>query len=59
MGGLVGAALGAEKTTAKNDGKFSDLVLDAIRSGHVVLIVKTLSPQESTLVRQIVGESVG
>lgn len=56
LGGLVGAALGADSTVA--NGKFPDLVLDAIRSGHVVLIVNTRSPEESMLVRQVVGESV-
>ena len=58
LGGVVGAVVGAEKSDDRTDGKFSDLVLDAIRSGHVVLIVHTLSGEETSLVREIIGDSV-
>ena len=58
LGGLVGAAVGAEKPEEKKEGKFSDLVLDAIRSGHVVLVAQTRTEAETTLVRDIVGDSV-
>jgi len=58
LGGVAGAALGAEKPEQKREGKLSDLVLDAIRSGHVVLVAHARTEEEATLVREIVGDSV-
>jgi len=58
LGGLVGAAVGAEKPEEKKEGKFSDLVLDAIRSGHVVLVAQTRTEAETTRGSDIVGDSV-
>jgi hypothetical protein len=58
LGGLVGAAVGAEKTEEKKEGKFSEFVLDAIQSGHVVLVAQTRTESEATLVREIVGDSL-
>ncbi len=58
IGGVVGAAAGAEKTEERKTGKLSDLVLDAIRSGHVVLIARTRTAAETALVRDLVGDSV-
>lgn len=58
IGGLVGAAAGAEKPEEKKEGKLSDLVLDAIRSGHVVLIARTTTEAETTLARELVGDSL-
>ena len=58
LGGLTGAAVGAEKTGLAKDGKFSDLVMDAIRSGHIVLVVHTNTPEEAALARDVIGESV-
>jgi len=58
LGGVVGAVVGAEKSEDRTDGKFSDLVLDAIRSGHAVLIAHTRSAEETALVREVIGDSV-
>lgn len=58
LGGVVGAVVGAEKSEGRTDGKFSDLVLDAIRSGHVVLIAHTRSVEETAMVREVIGDSV-
>jgi hypothetical protein len=58
LGGVVGAVVGADKSEDRTDGKFSDLVLDAIRSGHVVLIAHTRSVEETALVREVIGDSV-
>lgn len=58
LGGVVGAAIGAEKPNERKEGKFSDLVLDAIRSGHVVLIAHTRTAVEATLARHLIGDSV-
>ena len=57
LGGFVGAAVGAEKPEEKKEGKLSDLVLDAIRNSHVVLIVHTTTAAETTFVRELVGDS--
>jgi len=58
IGGLVGAAAGAEKPDDKKGGKRSDRVPDAIRAGHVVLIAPTTTAAETTLVRALVGDSL-
>lgn len=58
IGGHVGAAMGAEKSGKKKEGKLSDLVLDAIRSSHVALIVRTTTAAETTLARELVGDSI-
>lgn len=58
LGGVAGAAFGAEKTKVVKDGKFSDLVMDAIRSGHVVLVVYPHTSEEAILAREVLAESV-
>jgi len=58
IGGFVGATAGAEKPKEKKEGKLSDLVLDAIRSDHVVLIAHTMTAAETTLARELVGDSL-
>lgn len=58
VGGLVGAAAGADKSAAKHDGKFADLVHYAIHSGHVTLIAETLTPPEKTLAAEVIGASL-
>jgi len=58
IGGFVGAAVGVEKPKEKTEGKLSELVLDAIRSGHVVLVAHTRTEAETHLARDLVGESV-
>lgn len=57
LGGVVGALVGANKSETSTDGKFSGQVLDAIRSGHVVLIAHTRSVEETALVRDVIGDS--
>lgn len=62
IGGFAGAAAGVEKSgkepEEKKEGKLSELVLDVIRSGHVALVARTTTSAETTLVRELVGESV-
>ena len=58
IGGFVGAAIGAEKPKERTEGKLSELVLDAIRSGHVVLIAHTRTAAETDVVREVIGDSV-
>ncbi len=58
LGGVVGAASGANAAAKKHDGKFADLVRYAIRSGHVTLIAETQNPEEKKLASEIIGNSV-
>jgi len=55
LGGLVGAAVGAEK----KEGPFSALVRDAISIGQVVLVAETLTEQETAIAREVIQASVG
>jgi len=57
LGGIVGATVGAKKRVEKT-GKFADLVLDAIRSGHVTLIAETRTTAEKKLACDVIGNSV-
>ena len=57
-GGAVGAVVGAEKTEKKKEGMFSELVLDVIKDGHVVLVANTWTDEEAAVVREVIGDSV-
>lgn len=59
LGGLVGAAVGAESHAEIADGKFSSLVRDAISSGQAVLVVQTRTVEETALARQVIQAAVG
>ena len=58
LGALVGTAVGATKPEQHKDGKLSELVLDAIKHGHVVLVADTRTEAEATIARNVIGESV-
>jgi hypothetical protein len=55
LGGFLGAAVGA----AKKPKPFSDLVKDAIANDQFVVIVETITPEETTTVQDIIQEAVG
>ena len=60
IGGITGAVVGA---TANEDkpvkvGKFSELVMDAIESGHVVLVARTHGEADRVLAKTIIGNSL-
>ena len=62
VGGLIGATVGASDASVdrtKNDGWFSQLIGDAISSGHVVLVVETRTEQETAIAREIIEASIG
>ncbi len=59
LGGLVGAAAGAQTGVKHKDGWFSDLIRDAIASGQVVLVAETLTEQETAGARQVIETAVG
>ena len=56
VGGLIGAAIGAGGV--KKKGRLSDILLYAIRSGHVTLIAHTRSEQETRLASGVMGASM-
>lgn len=58
LGGVIGAVIGSESSD-KQDGKFADLVQDAIMNGQVVLVVQTRSEQETALAQEVIKEAVG
>lgn len=58
LGGLIGAVIGSESTD-KKDGKFADLVQDAIMNGQVVLVAQTRSEQETVIAQEVIKQAVG
>lgn len=62
LGAVVGGAVGAtqEQSAAhkEGDGRFSELVMDAIKSGHAVLIARTRDETERQAAETIVRESL-
>jgi hypothetical protein len=58
LGGLIGAVMGSE-TTGIKDGKFADLVQDAIMNGQVVLVAQTHSEHETIIAQKVIKEAVG
>ena len=58
LGGFIGTVVGAEKPEQKKEGRLSELVLDAIRSGHVVLLAKTRTLAQQNVARDYIGDSV-
>jgi hypothetical protein len=59
LGAIVGAAKGATTDVKDKDGKFSDLIQDAIMNGQFVLVATTRTEQETTTAREVIKASVG
>lgn len=55
VGGLVGAAVGAGNPDTK---RFSDIVQDAVKSGHAALIVYAATESQTTLAQAVIAESL-
>ena len=55
LGGFLGAAVGA----AKKPKPFADLVKDAIGNDQYVVIIETLTPEETTQAKNVIQEAVG
>lgn len=51
LGGFIGAAAGAGN---KEEKQFSALMADALAKGQVVLIVETLTEQETSIAREVI-----
>lgn len=60
VGAVVGAAAGATRREAGGgkEGRFSELVMDAIKSGHAVLVVHTRNETERQTAEDIVRDSL-
>jgi outer membrane lipoprotein SlyB len=58
LGAIVGAVIGSE-SNEKKDGKFAELVQDAIMNGQVVLVVQTRSEHETAIAERVIKQSVG
>ena len=58
LGALVGGAVGTNKPEHRKDRKLAELVLNAIKQGHVVVVVNTQTEVEMTLARHMIGESL-
>lgn len=61
LGGVVGALAGArlhESGAHRKEGRFSELVLDAIKSGHVVLVARTNDDAERHLAETTIRDSL-
>lgn len=55
VGGLVGATIGAGAEDTK---RFSDIVQDAVKSGHAALIVYAADEKQTTLAQAIIADSL-
>lgn len=59
LGAFIGAAAGAGKDIEQKDGWLSELVRDAMASGQVVVVVRTLNEQQTATARVIIEAAVG
>jgi hypothetical protein len=55
LGGVVGAAAGSSNRT---DGKFSELIKDAIQARHTVLLVRTHAERDQQQAKEVINESL-
>lgn len=60
LGGVVGAAVGAnsKKGGDEREGKFSELVMDAVEAGNTALVVRTHNVAERELATRIITDSL-
>ena len=60
VGGVAGAVAGAASPDFRlgKQGRFSELVRDAIQSGSVVLVVRTQREEDQELAKKIIGQSL-
>jgi hypothetical protein len=55
VGGMIGAAVGAGTEDTRH---FSDLVRDAIKHGHAVLIAHATTEEQTTTAQSVIGNSL-
>lgn len=59
LGALIGATAGSVTNASHKEGRFADLIQDAISSGQLVLVVETLTLQETNIAREVIESLVG
>jgi hypothetical protein len=59
LGGLFGAVVGASTEAGDNQGRFADLMQDAIKAGDVVLLAETHSEEQTAIAREVIDAAVG
>jgi len=59
LGALIGATVGSVTNAKHKEGRFADLIDDAISSGQVVLVAETLTLQETHIAREVIENLVG
>lgn len=59
LGGFIGATVGASSKAVEKEGHFADLILDAIKSGDVVLVADTRTPEQTAIAREVISAAVG
>lgn len=59
VGALVGVSVGASAAVEKKEGRFADLIRDAVASGQVVLVAETRTEAETAAAREVIGAAVG
>jgi len=58
LGATIGATVGAKVSSENKDGWLSDLIKDAISNSQVVLVVETISKQETEIAQAVIKLSV-
>lgn len=58
LGATIGATVGSKVNSENKEGWLTDLIKDAISNGQVVLVVETLTKQETDIVQEVIKLSV-
>ncbi len=59
LGGFFGTVVGASSGAGEHEGRFADLIRDAIKSGDVVLVAETRTEAQTAIAREVIDASVG
>jgi hypothetical protein len=59
LGALIGTAAGTATGAKHKEGRFADLIRDAISSGQVVLVAETWTAQETAIATEVIESAVG
>jgi hypothetical protein len=58
LGATIGATVGSKVKSENKEGWLTDLIKDAISNGQVVLVVETLTKQETEIAQEVIKLSV-
>jgi hypothetical protein len=59
LGALIGTTAGASAGVKHKEGRFADLIRDAISGGQIVLVAETQTTQETAIAREVIENAVG